>query len=167
MEASVLNIREIFGKLIGILSGFDENQIDKIPFEGSWSAGQVGEHLIKGLSGMPRLVAGKTAKTDRPYDAKVKAITDVFLDFTSKMKSPDFLEPTQTKHVKEDVVAGLQNIQNDLLSIVEKQDLTLTCLSFELPGFGPFTIYEWIAFTLAHAQRHTLQLEKIQAIVNK
>lgn len=166
MENVVSNIEETFARLIGILSDFDQNQIDKIPFEGSWTAGQVGEHLVKGLSGMPRLVAGKTQKTNRPYDAKVKTIRDMFLDFDNKMTAPDFLVPTEKHHAKEALIEALQNIESELLAIAKKEDLSITCLGFELPGYGPMTVYEWIAFTTAHAQRHTLQLEKIHARLN-
>lgn len=163
MENTVSNINQTFARLIGILSGFDQSQIDKIPFEGSWTAGQVGEHLLKGLSGMPRLVAGKTQITERPYDAKAEAIRELFLDFDNKMQAPDFIAPTETQHSKEMLIAGLQKIESELLAIAKNEDLSITCLGFELPGFGALTIYEWLVFLTAHAQRHTFQLEKIHA----
>ena len=166
MEHVISNIKIAFAKLIGILSDFEQSQIDKIPFEGSWTAGQVGEHLVKGLSGMPRLVAGKTEQTNRPYDAKVETIRSVFLDFDTKMKAPDFLVPTQTQHTKEELLATLRKIEGELLSITEKEDLTIMCCDFEIPGFGPMTIYEWMVFLTAHAQRHTIQLQKIYAHLN-
>lgn len=166
MEATVANIRDTFGKLIGVLSEFSPQQIDAAPFEGSWTAGQVGEHLVKGLSGLPRLVAGKTQQTERPYDEKVKAIRAVFLDFNTKMDSPDFIMPTQQAHSKAALIAELSQIENDLVEIAKSQDLTITCLDYEIPGFGPMTAYEWIAFFTAHAQRHTRQLENIFAKLN-
>ncbi len=159
-------IHAVFGKLIGVLARFDSDQIDQIPQEGSWSAGQVGEHLLKGLSGMPRLVAGKTEKTDRPHDEKVQAIRDLFLDFSTKMQSPDFILPTQDKHDKENIIGGLRQIESELAGIAQNTDLSLVCLDFELPGFGTFTVCEWISFFLAHAQRHTHQLENIDRRIN-
>lgn len=165
-ENLIQQIQAVFGKLIGVLSGFEQNQIDKIPFEGSWSAGQVGEHLLKGLSGLPQLVAGKTEKTDRAQDDKVQAIRDLFLDFSTKMQSPDFILPTQNEHDKTKLIAGLRQIESELLDVAHNNDLSLVCLDFELPGSGPFTVCEWIAFFLAHAQRHTHQLENIYDRIN-
>lgn len=165
-ENLILEIQAVFDKLTGVLSGFDQNQIDKIPFENSWSAGQVGEHLLKGLSGLPRLAAGKTENADRPQDAKVQAIRDLFLDFNTKMQSPDFILPTQNEHDKAQLISGLRQIENELMGVAQNTDLSLVCLDFELPGFGPFTVYEWISFFLAHARRHTHQLENIYARIN-
>jgi len=167
MEAAVQhNIKETFADLTGILSQFDQSQIDRIPFEGSWTAGQVGEHLTKGLSGMPELVAGKTEETRRRFDAKAQYLRDTFLDFNTKFKSPEFLEPTETVHSKEQLLEGFRKIEKELLDIVKKQDLTLTLLDFEMPQSGTLTTYEWLAFLSAHAQRHTHQLKNIYRHLN-
>ena len=166
MEAVEDNIRNTFARLIAILFKFDESQIDKIPFEGSWSAGQVGEHLIKGLSGMPALVSGKTEATNRPFDERAKPLRDLFLDFSTKMKSPEFLEPTETEHSKSVLLASLQQIETELLDIAQNNDLTMTLLDFEMPGSGTLTTYEWLAFLTAHAQRHIHQLENIHHRLN-
>jgi hypothetical protein len=155
------NITQTFAGLTGILSRFDQSEIDKIPFEGSWTAGQVAEHITKGLSGMPGLVAGKTEVTTRPFDAKAQYLRDTFLNFSVKFQSPDFLIPTQTVHSREELLDGFDKIEKELLDIAANQDLTLTLLDFEMPQSGTLTIYEMLEFMMAHTQRHTYQLEKI------
>lgn len=160
------NIADTFGKLVGILSKFDQDQIDVVPFEGSWTAGQVGEHITKGMSGMPRLVAGNTEKTEREFDAKAQYLRDTFLDFSVKFQSPDFILPIHHTHSKKQLIDGLRKIENELRDITENQDLTLTLLDFEMPQSGTLTIYEMIEFMMAHAQRHTRQLENIYAKLN-
>lgn len=167
MKAEVQNnIRLSMGKLMAVVSRFDHNQIDLIPFEGSWTAGQVAEHITKGLSGMPRLVAGNTEVTARLFDAKAQPLRDLFLDYSIKFESPDFILPTQTEHVQTKLIIGLRHIETELLDVADKNDLTLTLLDFEMPQFGTLTIYEMLDFMMAHAQRHTHQLENIYARLN-
>lgn len=154
-------ITDVFKDIYNAVLLFDENDIDKIPFEGSWTAGKVAEHLIKAMSGFPELVQGKTEETKREPDEKTKAITDLFLNFDIQMKSPDFLIPTKENHSKKAILSSFQKIEKEMMTIAETNDLTLTPIRMEIPGFGAFTIYEWIFFALTHAQRHTRQLENI------
>ena len=44
------DVNKTFTELAEIISSFNEDQINLIPFEGSWTAGQVGEHIILSLS---------------------------------------------------------------------------------------------------------------------
>lgn len=168
MKATVRqNIRQTLGKLADTVSQFDQSQIDVIPFEGSWTAGQVTEHISKGMSGMPQLVAGKTDKPTRPFDEKAQYMRDTFLDFLVKFESPDFLLPTQEKHDKQQLIGRLRQIENELLGVAEKQDLTLLLLDFEMPQSDHLTICEMLEFMMAHAQRHIHQLENIYRRLNK
>lgn len=160
------SIKDSFGKLVSVLDSFTEDQINQIPFEGSWTAGQVGEHLTKGLSGLPRLAAGKTQPADRPFDAKAETIKSIFLDFSTKLQSPEYLIPSNEHHSKQKLISELRQIEKDILDVDDRCNLTHLCLDFEFPQMGTLTIYEWIVFTLAHAQRHTHQLENIHARLN-
>lgn len=160
------NIIRTFANLTAALSKFDQHQIDKVPFEGSWTAGQVAEHITKGLSGMPQLVAGKTEATKRPFDAKAKPLRDTFLDFSTKFESPDFLIPTESVHDKQTLLEGFVALEKELLGIAATQDLTITLLDFEMPQSGTLTIYEMLTFMMAHAERHTHQLNNIYRRMN-
>lgn len=162
MEKTALlqEIRHTFERLYSALRAFNEDTIDRIPFPGSWTAGQVAEHLIKGLSGIGRMGA-KTTKTDRPADQKIPEIKKVFLDYSMKMTSPEFILPTADTHDLHEQLAAFKHIEEQHLGMAEDADLSLESLVFELPGFGAFTLYEWISFNLIHAQRHTRQLHKI------
>jgi hypothetical protein len=155
------NIAETFSKLNAVLSSFSENEMNTIPFEGSWTAGQVANHLIMAMSGLPELCNGKTEKSLREPDEKIKNIKAIFLDFTIKMESPESLYPSEIECNKNSILLSLQKIKQDMLNIAETNDLTLTCLDFELPVFGKFTIYEWLSFALIHSQRHIQQLNTI------
>jgi len=155
------NIVETFQKLNETLSSFSDEEINTVPFKGSWTPGQVIQHIILGNSGYPELFSGNTKKTIRKYDEHVKELEGLFLNFSTKMDAPDFLKPEKKNYNKNTLTLSLLKIESDLLDATENYDLTLTCLDFQVPGFENFTIYEWINFALVHSQRHTHQLQKI------
>lgn len=152
---------ETFKKLNETLSSFSDEEINTVPFKGSWTPGQVVQHIILGNSGYPELFAGNTKPTIRKYDEHVKELEGIFLNFNTKMDAPDFLKPEAKNYNKNALTLSLLKIESDLLNAAENYDLTVTCLDFQVPGFENFTIYEWINFALVHSQRHTHQLQKI------
>lgn len=155
------DIVETFKKLNETLSSFSDEEINTVPFKGSWTPGQVVQHIILGNSGYPELFAGNTKPTIRKYDEHVKELEGIFLNFNTKMDAPDFLKPEAKNYNKNALTLSLLKIESDLLNAAENNDLTVTCLDFQVPGFENFTIYEWINFALVHSQRHTHQLQKI------
>ncbi|CAA9196784.1 hypothetical protein FLA105534_01309 [Flavobacterium bizetiae] len=155
------DIVETFKKLNETLSSFSDEEINTVPFKGSWTPGQVVQHIILGNSGYPELFAGNTKPTIRKYDEHVQELEGIFLNFNTKMDAPDFLKPEAKNYNKNALTLSLLKIESDLLNAAENNDLTLTCMDFQVPGFENFTIYEWINFALVHSQRHTHQLQKI------
>jgi hypothetical protein len=162
MKETILQETESsFSELYRVLNLFTEAQMNMVPFESSWTAGQVAEHIIKATSGMKRLCNGPTESTSRPADEKINAIKGMFLDYSVKMQSPANLVPTDAEHDKKAALVSLEAIEKDIREVAETHDLSLICLGFELPGFGKFTKFEWLSFTLIHMQRHTNQLKRI------
>ncbi|KRD09086.1 hypothetical protein ASE21_14650 [Flavobacterium sp. Root901] len=161
------DIVETFKKLNEVFSKFSENEINQIPFQRSWTSGQVVQHIILACSGFPQLFSGNTEKTTRKPDEKIKDIEGLFLNFSIKMDSPIFLIPAKKEYSKNELSLELLKIESELLDCAEKYDLTLTCLDFEVPGFEKFTMYEWIDFALVHTQRHTHQLNTIFQYITK
>lgn len=145
--------------IIDELNRFSEQQLNIIPFEGSWTGGQVAEHLLKS-AGVVDVIFGRTASTSRPPDEKV-AVLRVFLDFSIKMKSPDFIVPSNDYHPRQPLIDGLQEKWDRIREAVSRFDLTETCLDFEMPNVGPLTRLEWISFYVFHTKRHLHQLENI------
>lgn len=151
-------IEATFDKLCMVLAGFDDHSVNQVPFEGSWTAGQVTEHVIASVSMLPD---AHTKPCNRFHDEKVLPLRTMFLDFTIKMKSPDFILPTQAKHNKGALLETLGEIKRKHQMSVDVLDMTALCMDFEFPGLGYLTRYEWIWFFLVHTQRHTRQLENI------
>lgn len=150
-----------FRQLYQTLSLFTQSEINAIPFEGSWTSGQVARHIIKATSGIKQVCDSNTKKLVENPEAKVTELNKIFLDLSTKMNSPEFIYPEAKDYDKELLLATIQNIEKDLLDIAENYDLTLTCLNFEMPGFGHLTIYELVSFCVVHTKRHIYQLENI------
>ena len=89
-------INKTFSELGEIISSFDEDQFNLIPFEGSWTAGQVTQHVTLSISGFEKIMNGSIAETERSPDALKQKIKEIFLDFTTKIKSPDFIAVSYT-----------------------------------------------------------------------
>ncbi|GAA6768031.1 hypothetical protein AAFH68_39830 [Flavobacterium sp. CGRL1] len=58
------DIVETYKKLNDTLSKFSESELNLIPYQGSWTAGQVVQHIILACSGFPELFAGNTEKNN-------------------------------------------------------------------------------------------------------
>lgn len=168
MESAIQNtISETYTKLSDILSLFSQEEVNVVPFEGSWTGGQTVQHIILACSGFLQLFAGKTEKTTREPDENVKKLDAIFLDFNTKYQSPENIKPANIAYDKNTLLASIKKIQTDLFEAAETYDLTLTCTGFQMPGFENFTIYEWIHFAIIHTQRHTHQLQSIYEHINK
>lgn len=155
-------------ELIQTFSSFSQELIDKLPFEGSWTAGEVAEHITKSIIDLPQLFAHKTVPTtDRKIDAKVAAIRDLFLDFSTKMKSPDLILPQEKYHDKQKMLATFDQIKTQTINAASAMDLSLTCLLAEFPGMGFLTVYEWLNFAIVHTKRHTNQMKGIAKALNQ
>lgn len=159
MQSLTAELKSTKEELTGLVNSLHENETDAIPFEGSWTAGQLLEHLNKAVG--PGILKGNVQSTDRPADEKVETIKNIFLDFTIKMTSPDFIEPRETVHDKNVLLASLTGKFDELINASETMNLQEECLNFEVPGMGKFTRMEWIYFQMVHTQRHLRQLKNI------
>ncbi|MEN2488586.1 DinB family protein [Flavobacterium sp. B11] len=168
MKSAIQNtILETYSKLGDLISSFSKEEINIVPFEGSWTAGQTVQHIILACSGLTMLFAGKTEKTTREPDENVKGLDAIFLDYTTKYQSPENIKPPAIDYEKGTLLASVKKIQNDLFEAAETYDLTLVCMDTKVPGFDHFTIYEWLHFAIVHTQRHTRQLQSIYEYMKK
>lgn len=145
--------------LLKILSSLSEEQLNFHPKKG-WSAGQIGEHLLKSYASVETL-NGNTKKTARPIDQKLKPVKTIFTDFSIKMDSPKAIIPSEEKISKKYLIDNLENSIEQIKDVIQNKDLSLTCIDFSIPEYGEFTRLEWIWFNIYHTQRHNHQMENI------
>lgn len=160
-EEFKIEIKSTFEQLYQTLSLFTENEINAIPFEGSWTSGQVTQHIIKATSGLNQVCTVNTEKLEGASDEKIPALQKIFLDFSTKYNAPEFIYPEDIEYHKNELISNLKEIEKEIIEITENYDLTLTCMDFEIPGLGNLTIYELITFCIVHTKRHTHQLQNI------
>lgn len=153
-------VEEATSELLHLISSLTTEQLNQKPDGGGWSAGQVGEHLLKSY-GVVELLRGRTKPTTRPIDEKIQELKSVFLNFDIKLESPEFIIPSE-KHIERDVLLErLGEKINAIVGFSKEHDLSATCLDFELPGTGAMTKLEWLHFVTYHTQRHNHQMKKI------
>ena len=150
-----------FNDLLLHLRSFNQDEIDIVPFQDSWTAGHVIEHILKSASSLSKLLLGKVAATERDPSEKVRQIREIFLNYSVKLQSPDFIQPIQPVHQKDKLVKDVETTMQEIEAVIKTEDLSFTCLDFELPKLGLLTRLEWIWFVTYHTQRHTHQLKMI------
>ncbi|HKH62220.1 MAG TPA: DinB family protein [Flavitalea sp.] len=147
--------------LVQTLTLIDEKEINIVPFEGSWTAGQLAQHIIMSNSGFDELMNGPVKDTERKSDELIEGIRTSFLDFSHKMQSPDFVLPLKIDYNKHELLQSLSKIKEQLDKTLKGLDLTKTCTGFEIPVLGYLTRLEAAHFVLSHTKRHTHQLKNI------
>lgn len=166
MNSLTTEMRNTAATLLEALRAFDYDEFNEVPFEGSWTAGQVADHLLKAAD-VTQVLHGRTAPTWRNPGEKVEMLRHVFLDFKTKFKTPDFIVPSDGPHSQAEMDTALTEVWAGLDAATRKLDLTQTCLDFELPVFGLLTRTEWICFYMVHTQRHIHQLIRMQEAMSK
>ncbi len=148
--------------LIQTLGLFSAADFNIVPFEGSWTAGQVTEHIFKSINGAPQLLTGASTPTQRDPNQNVAHLRGLFLDFTTKMKSPEFILPSNEPKSYTTLVNGVAEILTAVIEVSKTIDTSLTIANFEFPKSGPLTRIELLNFISVHTQRHTHQLKEIR-----
>ena len=171
MITDKINIKELFSLLdyttsefFRSVSLFDENEINKIPFEGSWTGAQVAEHVTRSNRGITKELQKEGKACDREPDAGVDQIKSIFLNFTKKLKSPEFILPTKSVYEKERLIADLKKSIERLKVEGKRQDLFK---EIHHPIFGNTTKLELLHFVVYHTQRHIHQLKNIFKIIKE
>ncbi len=152
-------------KLIQHLSSLTDEQFNKVPFEGSWTAAQIGEHLHKSYN-VADLLYGPVKTTERDPAQKVKSIKEALLNFNTKMISPDFIQPENKEYDKNIMVNALKESIYKITNAADTLKPEETCTGFALPGLGEMKRMEWFYFIIYHTQRHVYQLENILQKLN-
>lgn len=154
------DLRSTTDEALKILSSLTDEQLNKIPFEGSWSAGQLAEHVTRSINGMAEALRTPGKITDRRPDEKANDFKTMFLNFDTKMKSPLFVLPEQDVYEKDVVIDKFKNASEKIIDSADRVNLSEL---LNLPPIGELTKLELLYFVLYHTQRHIHQLKNILA----
>jgi DinB superfamily len=171
MVIEKLNTQELFTSLdeiwtafLNLVSSVDEQDINIVPFEDSWTVAQLATHVIKSNKAIVQALEMEGKPCNRNADERTGELKKIFLDFTVKFQSPEFIVPEKKEYKKNAVVAQLENSIGQLKQLQTKANLSEI---ITLPAFGELTKFEILYFVLVHTQRHFRQLKNILSIINK
>jgi len=166
MAQQIINqLESALGETVALLSSFNQEQINTVPFTGSWTAAQVGRHLYKSEAGIDQLFYAPAQPAGRQPDERAEGLKQTFLDFTTKMKSPDFIVPEDMEYDKARLITSLSEANDKVLKAVSGTDLThIAPLEDGHPLKGS-TKLEVVHFITYHTMRHNHQINKIKEIV--
>ncbi len=146
-------------ELLAAISAIEEQKFNTIPFEGSWTAGQLTDHLLKADDA--GVLYAETQPSDRPIDEKVQAISDIFLNFDLKLTPPARIVPFDGHQDKQAMLNALGDAFDKLIEAANTLDLSAVCMAWVIPAFGPLTRLEFLWLYNVHTIRHTRQLKNI------
>ncbi|MEP6596295.1 MAG: DinB family protein [Ginsengibacter sp.] len=151
-------------ELLELISSADSTTLDTVPFKDSWTAAQLASHVTKSNNAITQALnmVGKTA--ERNPDDRAEELKEMFLNFNTKFKSPDFILPTQDTYNKDMLFKDLEKSIVQLKEIGNKINLGEI---ISLPAFGEITKLELLHFVLYHTKRHIHQLKKIFKVWEK
>jgi hypothetical protein len=157
-------LQETSDELFRLLASFNQEKINSVPFQNSWTPAQIAEHVKRSNKSITLALSieGKTPKRD-PGEGihKLKAM---FLDFTVKFQSPEFILPTQDYYQKEILLKELKKSTARLHELAGEVNLSE---EISLHPFGEITKLELLHFVLYHTQRHIHQVKNIFLIKEK
>ncbi|MCM5663639.1 DinB family protein [Galbibacter mesophilus] len=163
----ISDFRTATTEFVELLHSLSEKQLNSPTSGNDWTAGQIGDHILKSYNVMT-ILHGPIKPTSRdPYE-KLPPIIEMFADDTIKMEAPAEVVPESGYIHKEKLIKGLQERIAEQNEVLENEDLRVLCTAFKLPGSEDyFTRLEWLGFNLVHTQRHIRQLKRtIETIKN-
>lgn len=158
-----VEIQTVFDGVIQSLNNSDDNILNEIPFEHSWTIGQVADHIILCSRGV---LDNQTSEANRPYDENVAELKSIFLNMEQKSEAAQRVYPKMPPHSKFELIEQLEKNKANLLKIAEERDVTVLSLDMEFPYMGYLTRYEWLNFICVHTQRHLNQIDNIKRMLN-
>lgn len=151
-------------KLLSLVRAVNESAFNTIPYEGSWTAGQLVRHLSKSTAAIAKALGNKGALAQRNAGEKTGVLRDTFMNFTSKLQAPDFIVPEEKTYDKATSMAALENAFDQFTTNATGADVNE--LVEGLP-VGTVTKLELIHFVIYHTKRHIHQLEKISTALQE
>src|SRR6478736_1514584 len=96
-------------QLTGLLSAVNNDKVNTVPYEGSWTAPQLLRHVAKSINGMTTAMHKDAKPAARNPGERIEELKRIFLDFSRKLKQPDFIVPEEQLYEKQSSIEELNN----------------------------------------------------------
>lgn len=157
-EELLSTVGGIFAELIELYDSVSHERINSIPYESSWTASQLLDHVAKSTNGIASALMQDGKTPGREVTKRVPGLKTIFLDFSNKMQSPVSIVPGDGPFEKQDVIDKLNMAFEELAK--EARHTNLDGLVEGLP-LGPVTKLELLHFVVYHSTRHLEQMKRI------
>jgi len=157
------SLDEASSELLQMVSLADSTTLNTIPpdsnlVKNSWTAAQLATHVTKSNKAIAQALNMEGKEAERNPAGRVPELKKMFLDFTIKFDSPEFIRPKQGTYQKEALIDELKKSIEQLKELHGKINLSEI---ISLPAFGEITKLELLHFVWYHTQRHIHQLGNI------
>lgn len=160
----IAELKQTTDEIVRLIRELPEEKLNIVPYADSWTAGQLVRHVTKSLKGIGETMPLKGRPADRDTTLRAKELSDIFLDFSTKMQSPDFIISEDMTYVKNDSIREIEDAFET--TRVSSNNADLSELMDDTP-FGAVTKVELLHFALYHTQRHQNQLKRITTELDK
>jgi len=151
-------IEEEFYNLEKFYTQLPADKINTASEKNSWSASQLLNHVTKSTAGIAKAMQASPNPVNRIPGARIDELKKIFLDFSTKMQSPEMIVPDDGPYEKQNTLNELNNSFRRLKENAASADLTD---KVEGLPFGDVTKLELLHFILYHTQRHVHQMQVI------
>ncbi|MGH7496270.1 MAG: DinB family protein [bacterium] len=167
LAAEIARQRE---KLLQVIAGLSQQQLDFQPSPDSWSIGEVLHHLFLIESYISKMAARLLARAqekgigpDPESEGSALHSLDHLREVTSQNKFKAIPQTAPRPGMaKKELLDSLESSREELRKVItEAAKYNLNQLVFPHPYLGEFNLYQWILFTGRHEQRHRGQIRGI------
>lgn len=148
--------QQLSTEYIATLQKFNDDEINQIPNNVGWSAGQVISHITKANQSSFLGAKGEVCKRDIGENLAELELT--FLNFDIKMESPDFILPDNKSFTTEECIFNITQCFQSLSNALDESEMDEILNS----PLGSLTKWEIANFMIFHSKRHLYQLKNIQ-----
>lgn len=166
MEAIISQLEKSFNETTQLLSQFSQEEINTVPFKDSWTAAQVGCHLLKSGTGTDNILNESTHPVDRAPDENAENLKKLFLNFENKMQAPDFIIPEDKIYNKEELIFSLKELTKKTIEAAYKSNLSQITSLPDIHPLKGMSKLEMIHFLTYHTMRHNNQIKNIRTSLN-
>lgn len=152
-------LEAVTSELLEMVSSFPQEELNRVPGKGGWTAAQVAEHLRKSDTFICTNLYGNAQAAHRAPDEHVENIRSTFLSADNKFNAPEIITPGNRVYDKAILLADLQHILGKVNLAARTLDLTEICRTEAL---GELSRLEMLYFVVFHTKRHIRQMERIK-----
>src|ERR1700719_3881614 len=95
--------------MLDLMLLLNNDEVNTVPYKDSWTAAMLFRHVSKSLNAMSGALRTDSKPAERDPGEKIPELKKVFLDFSAKLKSHDFIIPENGPYEKQSIYEELKN----------------------------------------------------------